>query len=155
MNEKWTKQSDGSYTWGEFTIRKSEGHSYPWRLFHPTLIDPDKGWGNRFSTLRDAKTVAPQMLAHHEQKILVEKKAKADEICRKCRIKDTREWSPALRHLGHDRDRLYPVPETFFDDYRGRGLAVRDQDMMIANSMGPLDLKLRPAPGMNEEQLRA
>jgi hypothetical protein len=96
MNEKWTKQSDGSYTWCEFTIRKSEGHSYPWRLFHPTLIDPDMGWGNRFSTLRDATTVAPQILAHHEQKILAEKKAKAGEICRKCRIADAREWSPSL-----------------------------------------------------------
>jgi hypothetical protein len=96
MNEKWTKQSDGSYTWSEFTIRKSVGYNYPWRLFHPTLIDPDKGWGNRFSTLRDAKTVAPQLLAHHQQKILAEKKAKADEVCRQCRIKDAREWSPAL-----------------------------------------------------------
>jgi hypothetical protein len=96
MKEKWTKQSDGSYTWGEFTIRKSVGHNYPWRLFHLSLIDPDKCWGNRFSTLRDAKTVAPQILAHHEQKILAEKKAKADEICRRCRIKDSREWSPSL-----------------------------------------------------------
>jgi hypothetical protein len=96
MNEKWTKQSDGSYTWGEFTIRKSEGHNYPWRLYHPTLIDPDNGWGNRFSTLRDAKTVAPQIFAHHEQMVLAEKKAKADDICRTCRIKDAREWSPGL-----------------------------------------------------------
>ncbi|OQW94586.1 MAG: hypothetical protein BWK77_08960 [Verrucomicrobia bacterium A1] len=28
-----------------------------------------------------------------------------------------REWSPALRHLGHDKDRPYPEPETLFDDY--------------------------------------
>jgi arylsulfatase A-like enzyme len=64
-----------------------------------------------------------------------------------------REWAPSLRHLGHDGDRVYPVPATFFDSYQGRGLAVRDQDMTIAGSMGPLDLKLTPSPGMDAEQL--
>ncbi|HEY2910450.1 MAG TPA: sulfatase-like hydrolase/transferase, partial [Gemmataceae bacterium] len=34
-----------------------------------------------------------------------------------------REWEPALRHLGHDRDRAYPEPDTLFDDYSGRGQA--------------------------------
>ena len=28
-----------------------------------------------------------------------------------------REWEPALRHLGHDNDRVYPEPDTLFDDY--------------------------------------
>src|SRR5271170_5557625 len=28
-----------------------------------------------------------------------------------------REWLPALRHLGHDHDRIYPEPPTLFDDY--------------------------------------
>src|SRR5579875_1471862 len=32
-----------------------------------------------------------------------------------------REWEPALRHLGHDKDRQYPIPDTLFDDYAGRG----------------------------------
>jgi arylsulfatase A-like enzyme len=57
-----------------------------------------------------------------------------------------REWEPALRHLGHDHDREYPEPQTLFDDYAGRGLAERDQDMTIANTMTPRDLKL-VAPG--------
>ena len=46
-----------------------------------------------------------------------------------------REWLPAIRHLGHDHDRRYPEPPTFFDDYSGRGKAEHDQDMTIAKTM--------------------
>jgi arylsulfatase A-like enzyme len=53
-----------------------------------------------------------------------------------------REWMPALRHLGHDRDRVYPEPATLFDDYSGRGKAEHDQDMTIAKTMNDVDLKL-------------
>jgi len=52
-----------------------------------------------------------------------------------------RPWSPAIRHLGHDGDRTYPEPPTLFDDYAGRTLAERDQDMTIAGTMTPNDLK--------------
>ncbi|APW60917.1 sulfatase [Paludisphaera borealis] len=57
-----------------------------------------------------------------------------------------RRWSPAVRHLGHDRDRRYPEPPTLFDDYSGRGLAERDQDMTIAQTMNDDDLKLVDSP---------
>jgi arylsulfatase A-like enzyme len=63
-----------------------------------------------------------------------------------------REWSPALRHLGHDNDRKYPVPETLFDDYAGRGKAEHEQDMTFAKTFAPLDAKLKPPPGINAEQ---
>jgi arylsulfatase A-like enzyme len=63
-----------------------------------------------------------------------------------------REWAPALRHLGHDNDRKYPEPETLFDDYAGRGLAVRDQDMTIEKTMNATDLKLKPQPRLTPEQ---
>jgi arylsulfatase A-like enzyme len=53
-----------------------------------------------------------------------------------------REWMPAIRHLNADGDRLYPEPPTLFDDYVGRGLAERDQDMTIAKTMNDRDLKL-------------
>ncbi len=53
-----------------------------------------------------------------------------------------REWEPAIRHLGHDKDRVYPEPETLFDDYAGRGKAERSQDMTIAKTMTQRDLKL-------------
>lgn len=63
-----------------------------------------------------------------------------------------REWNPALRHLGFDNDRRYPEPDTLFDDYSGRGDAVAKQDMTIAKTMTPRDLKLVPPPDLNEEQ---
>src|SRR5205814_3899739 len=66
-----------------------------------------------------------------------------------------REWSPALRHLGHDKDRKYAEPDTLFDDYAGRGKAEHGQDMTIAATMNALDLKLTPPPGINPEQLKA
>jgi arylsulfatase A-like enzyme len=63
-----------------------------------------------------------------------------------------REWEPALRHLGHDHDRLYAEPATLFDDYVGRGLAERDQQMTIEHTMNVKDLKLTPPPQLNAEQ---
>ncbi len=46
-----------------------------------------------------------------------------------------RDWEPALKYLGHDDDRQYPVPATLFDDYSGRGKAEHEQDMTIAKTM--------------------
>jgi arylsulfatase A-like enzyme len=63
-----------------------------------------------------------------------------------------REWSPALRHLGHDKDRKYPEPDTLFDDYAGRGKAEHEQDMTIAKTFTPLDVKLTYPPGMTDTQ---
>jgi arylsulfatase A-like enzyme len=66
-----------------------------------------------------------------------------------------REWLPAIRHLGHDRDRRYPEPATLFDDYSGRGKAEHDQDMTIAKTMTALDLKLTAPKGLTPEDRRA
>jgi arylsulfatase A-like enzyme len=63
-----------------------------------------------------------------------------------------REWEPALRHLGHNGDRVYPEPETLFDDYSGRGLAVRDQKMTIAETMTDRDVKLVTPAQLTPEQ---
>jgi arylsulfatase A-like enzyme len=65
-----------------------------------------------------------------------------------------REWSPALRHLGHDNDRRYPEPETLFEDYSKRGVAVREQDMTLAKTFTAQDAKLVPPPGIGPEQLK-
>lgn len=66
-----------------------------------------------------------------------------------------REWSPALRHLGHDGDRKYPEPPTLFDDYAGRGRPEHEQDMTIARTMNDLDNKLTTPPGLTPEQRQA
>jgi arylsulfatase A-like enzyme len=63
-----------------------------------------------------------------------------------------REWEPALRHLNHDHDRKYDEPPTLFDDYSGRGIAEHDQDMMIAKTITPKDMKLIPPPQLTPEQ---
>ncbi len=46
-----------------------------------------------------------------------------------------RNWMPASRHLGAFEDKVFPEPETLFDDYQGRGLAAREQEMEIANHL--------------------
>ena len=63
-----------------------------------------------------------------------------------------REWSPALRHLGHDKDRKYPEPETLFDDYSGRGKAEKFQDMTLEKTFTKLDAKFVYPPGISEKQ---
>lgn len=64
-----------------------------------------------------------------------------------------REWSPAIRHLGHNGDRKFPEPETLFDDYANRGAAEREQDMTIAKTMNRVDLKLNGPPNqLSDEQ---
>ena len=65
-----------------------------------------------------------------------------------------REWSPALRHLGHDKDRKYPEPETLFDDYANRGPGVKGQDMTLEKTFSQLDAKLVAPPGISPEQLK-
>jgi arylsulfatase A-like enzyme len=62
-------------------------------------------------------------------------------------------WEPALRDLDFDHDRKYPLPESLFDDYSGRGKAEHDQDMTIASTMRlNEDCKLTAPPDLTPEQ---
>ena len=54
-----------------------------------------------------------------------------------------RNWSPDVAKLNHDEGRTYPEPETLFDDYSGRGLGEKNQDMTIAKTMHSGDMKLK------------
>lgn len=63
-----------------------------------------------------------------------------------------REWEPALRHLNADQDRVYEEPATLFDNYEGRGIAERDQDMTIEKTMTDRDVKLIAPARLNAEQ---
>lgn len=65
-----------------------------------------------------------------------------------------REWAPALRDLGWDKDRRHPEPETLFDDFAGRSKAISDHDMGLDRTFTDLDAKFRPAPNLNAEQLK-
>lgn len=67
-----------------------------------------------------------------------------------------RNWVPALRHLGHDRDRRYPEPPTLFDNFSGeRGLAWHDADMSLEKTFTDADAKLTPPPQLNPQQRKA
>ena len=67
-----------------------------------------------------------------------------------------REWSPALRHLGHDNDRKYPEPATLFDDYANRGPAVSQQNMTISKTMRlGIDNKMVAPNSMTPDQRKA
>jgi arylsulfatase A-like enzyme len=65
-----------------------------------------------------------------------------------------REWAPALRHLGWDKDRNYPEPATLFDDFAGRSKAVSDHDMGIDRTFTETDAKLKPTSNLTPEQLK-
>ncbi len=63
-----------------------------------------------------------------------------------------REWEPNLKYLGWDNDKKHPEPETLFDDYANRGLAVRDQDMTIEKTFTERDAKLVTPGTLTPEQ---
>ena len=63
-----------------------------------------------------------------------------------------REWSPSLKHLGKYEKTKFPEPATLFDNYAGRGKPEHNQDMTLAKTFSPLDVKLNPPPGINAEQ---
>lgn len=65
-----------------------------------------------------------------------------------------REWSPALRHLGWNGDRVFPEPATLFDDYAGRGRPEQEQDMTLAKTFKRLDAKLDTPRSLDAEQRR-
>ncbi len=46
-----------------------------------------------------------------------------------------RNWMPARRHLNIFDSIDFPIPESFYDDYSGRGSAARDQEMEIGRHM--------------------
>lgn len=66
-----------------------------------------------------------------------------------------REWSPPIRHLGWDADRLHAEPETMFDEFAGRSRAVADHDMGLDRTFTPLDGKFRSPPGIDGDDLVA
>ena len=63
-----------------------------------------------------------------------------------------RRWEPGPNHLTMYDDVTIPEPDTLFDDYQGRGRAAREQDMSIAKTMTPNDLKFTPVRNHTPEQ---
>lgn len=63
-----------------------------------------------------------------------------------------REWEPGPKYLNKYDDVTIPEPDTLFDDYTGRGKAEHTQDMTIAKTMTPKDLKLVFPQNLTPEQ---
>ena len=66
-----------------------------------------------------------------------------------------RSFEPGPKYLTKYQGQTFPEPATLFDDYEGRGTAAKIQDMTIAKTMTPGDLKLVLPRGLTEEQLAA
>ena len=53
-----------------------------------------------------------------------------------------RDWLPEIKNLSLYEDKIFPLPDSFFDDYNGR-LAAAAQEMSIAEDMDIIyDLKM-------------
>ena len=53
-----------------------------------------------------------------------------------------RNWMPNIPHLDRFDTVTFPLPPTFYDDYRGRSRAAAEQDMEIKNMFYSQDMKL-------------
>lgn len=66
-----------------------------------------------------------------------------------------RPWDPAPEYMHLYEDEDVPEPPTLFEDYSSRGLAVRQQDMTIAETMSERDLKFQGPERLTPEQQAA
>lgn len=59
-----------------------------------------------------------------------------------------RNWMPEPKYFRLFRDKKFPVPENFFDDYSNRGRAAKEQEMSVIKDMTiSYDLKVFPREG--------
>ncbi len=63
-----------------------------------------------------------------------------------------RNWQPGPKYLHKYDDVTIPEPDTLFDDYRTRGTPAKTQDMTIAQTMNPTDLKLVAPRNLTPQQ---
>ncbi|MFK7821748.1 MAG: sulfatase [Planctomycetaceae bacterium] len=64
-----------------------------------------------------------------------------------------RNWQPGPEYLNKYDDVEIPEPDNLFDNYETRGTAARTQDMSIAQTMTPYDLKFQKPRNITPEQL--
>ena len=55
-----------------------------------------------------------------------------------------RNWMPDLKYLGFFKGRIFPLPDTFYDDYSTRSIAAEKSDMRIDDMFLTWDMKLNP-----------
>jgi arylsulfatase A-like enzyme len=57
-----------------------------------------------------------------------------------------RNWLPEEKYLNLYEDRKFQLPETFYDDYSGRGTAARTQEMSVVKNLKWRDMKFEHDP---------
>lgn len=65
-----------------------------------------------------------------------------------------RSWTPDAKYAKLYEDVTIPTPETFNDDYSGRGRAAKEQEMTIERHLTRADLKQEPPAGLSGQQLK-
>lgn len=65
-----------------------------------------------------------------------------------------RRWQPDEKHADMYEGIDIPVPETFDDDYMGRGTAAHEAEMRVADHLDPQDLKMDPPESLSAEDLK-
>ena len=65
-----------------------------------------------------------------------------------------RNWIPDKAHADMYTDREIPVPDTFDDDYSGRGTAAHAAEMRIDKHLTPKDVKIAPPDGLTADELK-
>jgi len=63
-----------------------------------------------------------------------------------------RPWEPDERNLAVFKDKVFPEPETFWDDYATRPAALPANQQTVAKDLTRRDLKLEPPPGLLPRQ---
>lgn len=65
-----------------------------------------------------------------------------------------RRWQPDAKHADMYESVDIPTPETFDDDYAGRGTAAHEAEMRVADHLDRQDLKMDPPEGLSPEELK-
>lgn len=63
-------------------------------------------------------------------------------------------WEPGPDHIDDFDQTAILEPPTLFDDYKGRGTAAHEQEMMVGTHLNERDLKLVPPRDFTDEQLK-
>tara|TARA_A100001037_G_scaffold9786_1_gene9611 strand:+ start:833 stop:2302 length:1470 start_codon:yes stop_codon:yes gene_type:complete len=130
MIGKWHLKSKPT-GFDNWKVLKGQGEYY-----NPLIID-ESGEKNILGYVTDVITdLAIETLDNRDQKkpfaMLMHHKA------------PHRNWMPNLKYLGAFKDKKFPIPPTFYDDYSSRSSAAKDSDMRIENMFLTWDMKLRP-----------
>jgi len=63
-----------------------------------------------------------------------------------------RSWEPDERNMALFKDKSFPEPETFWDDYATRPAALPANQQTVAKDLTRRDLKLQPPPGLSPRE---